>query len=399
MLAPGAIAVRDPRRDIAIAQPVRALLGAAVLNLCGGSLYALSVMLRALEDAALVDRAHGSFGFSIATGAFLIGVLSAPALLARLSVARHVIAAGSAGALALALASINLEAPTALACCALLYGGACGQFYSVALSAVRRSGARKLGRAAGAVVACFALGSAAWSYLIAYLIESAGLAVAFGVKATIFAASTVVAAFLLSALRGAEETTTVSADRPTELRLGPGLAMLWIGFFAVAAAGLAVISQAAQIARTTPAISAALLTALVGLANGGGRLAGGTLADRVSARQLTGALAAATACTLALAVMAEGVMLAALTVALALLYGAASAVYPAVLMKQHAVAAFPRRFAQLFTAWGVAAIAAPPLAGWQSQASGEYDTAFFGLAALNAAAVFLLIRSPRSGPS
>jgi predicted MFS family arabinose efflux permease len=64
-------------------------------------------------------------------------------------------------------------------------------------------------------------------------------------------------------------------------------------------------------------------------------------------------------------------------------------------MKQTAVATFPRRFAQLFTAWGVAAIAAPPLAGWQSQTSGEYDLAFGLLAALNAVAVVFLIRSPR----
>lgn len=370
-----------------------------MLNLCGGSLYALSVMLRALEDAALVDRAQGSLGFSIATGAFLIGVLSAPALRFRLSVARHVIAAGGAGALALALASISLEAPPVLAGCALVYGGACGLFYSIALSAVRRSGALKLGLAAGAVVACFALGSAAWSYLIAYLIESAGLAVAFGVKAALFAASAATAAVLLAALRAPGEIATASLDRSTEPRPGPELTVLWIGFFAAAAAGLAVISQAAQIARTTPAISAALLTALVGLANGGGRLAAGALADRVSARQLTSALAAATACTLALAVMADGVMLAALTVAIALLYGAASAVYPAVLMKQHAVAAFPHRFAQLFTAWGVAAIAAPPLAGWQSQTSGNYDVAFLVLAAMNTAAVLFLIRSPRVGPA
>jgi MFS transporter, OFA family, oxalate/formate antiporter len=395
MLAPGAVAVRDRCRELVISTPLRALLGAAVLNLCGGSLYALSVLLRALEDAALVDRAQGSLGFSVATGAFLIGVLSAPALLIRLSVARHVIMAGSAGASALALASISLDAPLVLAACALVYGGACGQFYSIALSAVRRSGASKLGLAAGAVVACFALGSAGWSYLTAHLVGSAGLAVTFGVKAAIFAATAISAALLLATLSGADDVAIAASDRAQDHRRGSALTVLWIGFFAMAAAGLAVISQAAQIARATPAISAALLTALVGLANGGGRLAGGTLADRMSARRLTGALAAVTTGTLALAVIADGVMLAALTVVIALLYGAASAIYPAVLMKQTAVATFPRRFAQLFTAWGVAAIAAPPLAGWQSQSSGEYDLAFGLLAALNAVAVVFLIRSPR----
>jgi hypothetical protein len=146
----------------------------------------------------------------------------------------------------------------------LVYGGACGQFYSIALSAVRRSGASKLGLAAGAVVACFALGSAGWSYLTAHLVGSAGLAVTFGVKAAIFAATAISAALLLATLSGADDVAIAASDRAQDHRRGSALTVLWIGFFAMAAAGLAVISQAAQIARATPAISAALLTALVG---------------------------------------------------------------------------------------------------------------------------------------
>lgn len=362
---------------------VRALTAAIALNLCGGSLYSLGVLLRAFEDSTGIGRTVTALGFSLAAASFLGGVLSAPATGKVMSIARQPIVAGLVAMMALVAAAQWLVVPLVLAASAIMYGWCCGQFYSVALSAVRRSGARSLGLATGVTVASFAVGSAAWSFLIAAATIRWGLFITCTAMGLGFALCGVVAgAMLCDAPNPAAQT---AASPPTGPPMGAvmGGMKLWMGFFAISTAGLAVISQAAALADSTMFLSAASLTALIGLSNGAGRVLGGAIADRVRAPLLLAGVSAAAAMTLAMVATGDGGAIAVGGVLVALAYGAGSAAYPAALMGQCSVVAFPRSFARLFTAWGLAAILAPPLMASWVLSSGSYTGVLLAIAALN----------------
>jgi hypothetical protein len=424
---------------------LRALAAAVALNLGSGSLYALGLLMRALEDTG-VSRAGAALGFGVATSAFLIGVLAAPAVLARLRLAQVALMCAVAGGGALALASLLVNVPAQGLMLIAPYGCACGLMYAAALTAVRRSGARSLGTAAGLVVAAFALGSAAWSTLFGVLLPLGGLRIALAVGGALLCALGLSAALLLPrepwrrdgrarastaaldaeaagvsaavlvdvagsvryarsplapsaagaatglpAALEARPTTTRdarprSADEVLPLRV---FAALWIGFFSIACAGLVMISQAAVLVGSMGA--AATLTAVVGLANGVGRLGGGIGTDLLRWRTVLVSVALVAAAVLALAAARGDRALALAAVALALLYGAAASAYPAAMMKLSTARTFPRRFAMLFSAWGAAALLAPPLAGLSYAATHTYGTALVAMAVLNGVAAVALM--------
>jgi OFA family oxalate/formate antiporter-like MFS transporter len=375
----------------------RAILAGVALNLCAGSLYSLSVLLKAFETSAGLETTLTAYGFSLAAGAFLGGVLTASLVGKATSIATQSLLVGALALISLIVAGLSIGRPAALAASALAYGWCCGQFYSIALSAVRRSGFAALGLPTGFVVASFAIGSAAWSYLIAAIVTRAGLSEACWTIGVAFALSGVAAAV---ALRKAPPLAVAgpSGSPCRSARLAHvSVLKLWVGFFAISAAGLAVISQAATLATSFSFVSAAGLTAAIGLANGVGRIAGGRLIDRFAAPVMLAGLAGFAAMTIGLVASGHGGFIATGAVLVALAYGAGSAAYPAVLMRQSSVASFPGRFARLFTAWGSAAILTPPLASYWLQATGGYGYALTAVAALNAAVVvFLLSRTGRS---
>lgn len=369
----------------------RAIMAAVALNLCGGSLYSLSVLLKAFETSAGLEQTLTAVGFSLAAGAFLGGVLTAPTVGRLLSISTHSFLVGLLALVSLVVAGWGVDLPIALAGSAVAYGWCCGQFYSVALSAVRRSGFPALGLPTGVVVASFAVGSAAWSYFIAAVTLEAGLSAACWTMGIAFALCGTLAA---GALRGAPHLKGV---RPSEVRSSsaprPQVAALklWVGFFAISAAGLAVISQAATLAGSISFLSAAGVTAAIGLSNGVGRIAGGRLCDRTSAPVMLASLAAVAALTVGLVASGHGGAITIGAVIVALAYGAGSAAYPAVLMRQCSVVAFPAGFARLFTAWGSAAILVPPFASHWLQSTGGYGPILTAVAAVNVAVVVLLL--------
>ncbi|MCK7495148.1 MAG: hypothetical protein MZW92_31685 [Comamonadaceae bacterium] len=174
------------------------LLPAIAANLCAGSIYSLSVVLRALEDEGTVLRASGAGGFSLATAAFLAGVLTHPPVARWLKLPLHALVAAVGGATAVGIAAVNHGDSALLALAAALYGAACGHLYCCALGAVRSSGVNRPGLATGIVVAAFALGSVVWSLLLSGAIESLGLGVALWVLSTAFALMGFASSWLLS---------------------------------------------------------------------------------------------------------------------------------------------------------------------------------------------------------
>lgn len=371
------------------------LLPAITANLCAGSVYSLSVVLRALEDAGTVPRASGAGGFSLATAAFLAGVLTHPAVARWLKVPSHTLLAAIGGAAAVGLAAVSHGESALLALAAPLYGAACGHLYCCALGVVRNSGVNRQGLATGIVVAAFALGSVVWSFLLNGAIESHGLGVALWILSAAFSLIGLASSWILSR---ADEQEVHREQRcksaPQRTAWTRHFLLLWLGFFSVSAAGLGVISQSALFSKSAHTLGPAALTALVGVGNGLGRLAGGVLVDLLAARAVTSLIALVVALSLGVGAVLDGWGLALAIGVVALSYGAASGAYPAIVMKLSARDSFAGLFARLFTSWGAAAIIAPSfvVALWEEH--GSYSLPFMLIASLNVGVclLFLLVR-------
>lgn len=358
-----------------------ALFAAASLNVCSGSLYASTLLLRALEDAGALTRQAAAGGFSLSTFAFLVGVLTAPRALRLFGVQRCVVGAALMASLSLASGSV-LTALGPVALLAALWsiiGLACGLYYAIAVSAAKALALNRPGFVTGLIVAAFAAGSVLWSLAAAPLIELAGprgyllcLALAF--------AATALAPGLLPRLAVSRD---VERSRPEATSsVVAAIWPLWVGFFCLSAAGLVLIGHASHVA-TNAGLSATWLTAGLGLANGTGRLGGGLLSDRLGLRPATALLGLSMAGSLLIAALGhQGWLLALAVVCVGLIYGAGSAAFPALLMRQSAIEQFPRRFALLFTAWGAAGLIAPFVAGLYAASQG-YSDALLVLATAN----------------
>ncbi len=379
----------------------RFLLAAVTANLCAGSLYSLSVFLRALEDQDILPRLAGAAGFSLATGAFLAGVLTHPALARWCSLPARLLVVGVSGAVAVAAAALWLGSGLALAVAVLLYGVACGHLYSIALDAVRRSAVPRMGLATGCVVACFAAGSAVWSLVLGWAIDRYGAQDALWMLAAAFLVAGVAGFYIVPKAvpdaRAAEHPS--GAPRPSVPQNHPRFILLWFGFFAVSAAGLGVISQAALFSKSIQTVGPATLTALVGIGNGVGRVAGGALVDALPSRLVASAIGLAAAAGLTLSVLSSGWVFATAVVLVAVSYGAASGAYPGILMRSSGES-FPKDFARLFTSWGIASLVAPTAVAALSSGLGSYWLPFVGIAVLNllAGAMFLGRRFRHSVP-
>lgn len=365
----------------------RFLAVAVLANLCAGSLYSFSVLVRHLEDAGVVHRGAGASGFTLATLAFLAGVLAYPAVARRTTLRTHLPLSSAAGAVALAWAACHDDSRFVLGVCAVAYGAACGQMYASALAAVRHAATKRVGLTTGLIVASFALGSATWSLVLSWQLSQRGFTTACLVAAAVFLFAGA-AARLLPVGPPAPPASAVSGSMQSSPSVdGPTFASLWFGFFAVSAAGLAVISQAALFSTSIDTPGPGVLTALLGIGNGVGRVLGGAALDRLSPRAATATIAAAVALALALAGELDGYAFVAATSAIALGYGAAAGAYPAILMRCTTREHFPAAFARLFTAWGLAALMAPLAMVQIGSFTGGYSIPLLALSGVNLAAI------------
>lgn len=371
---------------------LRPLAAAAFLNLCAGSLYASSLLLAELQEVGVLTRQTAAAGFSLSTLAFLVGVLVAPAALRRYGGPRSTIAASiiSASALGLAGARLLQLPPAALATTWAFFGLACGLFYAIAISTAKSCATNLPGLVTGVTVGAFAAGSVLWSFAGAASIARAGASGYLILLALAFLSATACAA-AVPRIR-AESAAMVPAPEQIAKILCT-IWPLWVAFFCLSAAGLVLIGHSSQLA-TSVGLSATLLTAAIGVANGVGRLGGGAVTDRIGIRVVIVALSLMMSCALLVAATSRNAAPLALAIVVAgLIYGAASAAFPALLMRQTSVERFPRRFAILFAAWGAAGLTAPLMAGMSTAVSG-YGTALLALAALNVCAAVVAIRQP-----
>ena len=354
----------------------RELSGALLLSLAFGSIHAFAVLMAPLEQALHASRGAVSLVYSLAIASLTLGVFAAPRLLA-LGASTAAALCGLGAALGIAATALLATPLAAWLGFGVMFGFCNGVAYSLFLSRAAAALPAAPGLAAGLVTAAYGLGAAGFAQLLGLGLTQFGWAeVLYGLAAAILAAG--LAAAALFGNHAAAPVTAAAQPPPAAFT-----AWLWLVYFLGASGGLMVIAHAAGIAAAT-----ASAPTIVAVGNVAGSLLGGLAGERISARGALGLPLGLTAAGLALLLMVPAAGLALLGVC-GFAYGWLIAAIPVVIRQSLGPEAFAPAFGRVFTAWGVAGLAAPSLAGLLYDWSGNYRAAI-GLALAAALAGLLL---------
>lgn len=342
-----------------------------------GYLHAFSVFLEPLQRELHASRASASAIYSVATVFFTAGMLAAPRLYARTTSAVAGTVALLLAAGGLALSSIS-SLVMILAGFGVVFGIANGIGYSLAVQLVVVSGSRR-GLATGLVIACYALGPAFMAPLLDAVIHNRGTGRALLLSAAGMVVSAVIVGLLLPRSPVVSRRAVVRAVERDRT-----FYVLGISFFLASVAGLIALGHAAGIVAASGGTGAALGVGatLVAMGNGGGRILAGHSSDRLSTRVVLGSaglLGALAAAAMALA-SSNWVALAGLLLT-GLAYGSFSSGVPLAVADYYGSESVGIVYGQLFTAWGLAGLTSPYLAGVLFDAGGDYRIALWLCAA------------------
>ena len=178
----------------------------------------------------------------------------------------------------------------------------------------------------------------------------------------------------------------------------PQFYLLWIMFVFGSGAGLMLISFAVSMASGSIANIGFVLVAALALGNGGGRLAGGVVSDRIGRTRGMLLVFTAQACTLGILALCGGIPVAVIicVAAIGFNYGACLSLFPSITADYFGLKNLGMNYGLMFTAWGCGSIMAT-VAGRIKELTGSYTPALALAAALCvvAAGMTFLVKPPK----
>jgi MFS transporter, OFA family, oxalate/formate antiporter len=395
--------------------------GGLSMNLALGTLYGWSVFVAPLESRFGWTRAQTSNVFTIAVIVFALSFVLAGRLQDKYGPFWCSLAGGLLVSLGFFLCSFTENLMHFYLCFGVIGGLGNGFGYATPIPVMAKWFPDKRGLAVGLAVGGYGAGSAIFGPLAQLkLIPAYGLPATFQILAAIFLVMTVVGAFLLrnpppgwrpASLAAPnpgkpQAATAPPADfTPSQMLRTPTFYFMWIAYALGCSAGLMVISQLVPFARSVGIAASALatMTLVVGaVGNAGGRILSGWMSDRLGRINVLRVMLGISALAMP-ALYASGSNV-------ALLYAAVFVVYwcYGTQLSVNGVAAADFwgtrnagiNYGILFTAWGVAGIIGPRIAGVLYDRYRNYEAAFLTAGALAfVALIFELFARRPSGHS
>src|SRR6266849_347024 len=391
------------------------VVGGLSMNLALGTLYAWSVFVAPLEKEFGWKRAETSNVFTIAVVVFALSFIVAGRLQDKFGPFWVSLTGGVLVSLGFFLCAYTHSLNYLYACFGAIGGLGNGFGYATPIPVMAKWFPDKRGLAVGLAVAGYGGGSAIFGPLANLkLIPAYGVHTTFMILGVIFLFMTVIGALLLqnpppgyrpsgwAPAPASKAAATTYALSPGEVLRTPAVYFMWIAYALGTSAGLMVISQLVPFAKSMGIPSAALATMglVVGaIGNASGRILSGWMSDALGRLNVL------------------RLMIAISMVAMPILYKVGSDVAPLYVMvfivywcygTQLSVNASTTsdfwgtknaglNYGLLFTAWGVAGIIGPRVAGVLFDKYKDYQVAFYTAAVLAAVALLAEFLARRPG--
>lgn len=350
----------------------KTLCAAAFACFCAGGLYGWSALIAPLQTSFDATTAETGLVFSLAIVSFTIAVIVVPRSLAPSPTGTGLVWFALIGAACLGGAMQAGRFETFLIWFSGGFGAMSGAIYITALGIAAGHRAHKV--ATPVMVAAFGIGGAffgpVWRILVANGWGLNGLLV--------LVAGLILAACFIAILPSSPHIPAASnPSPPASVHSGPGpsLALIWLAFAFGSFGGLMVLGLAAKILDVAQSGVALASLAMAGIAigNTSGRLSVAWLARQFRLDHCLFLAMGLTIAGLLLAIMGGTPWVLAIgLIMVAAGYGVVASTIPVLTRTGFGATAFPATFAIVFTAWGVAGLAAPWAGGALFDRSGSF---------------------------
>ena len=389
------------------------LLGGVLMNLALGVIYAWSVFVAPFGEDFGWNRTQVSVVFTIAILSVGSWFVVAGFLQDRFGPQRVAAFGGILYALGFYLASQAESLLWLYVTFGAIAGAGNGFGYAIPIPVCSKWFPDRRGLAVGLVVGGYGAGSGIYGPLAReVLIPAYGWQGTMQISAAIFLVMTLVAARLLRnppagykpptaapAAGGAPPATAAPVGRDFttgEMVRTPTFYLLWIAYCLGAAAGLMVISQLVPVGEAAGLGAAAGLGLAIGaIGNTGGRVLSGWMSDtfgRLNTLRLM-VLVSAVALPLFYLLAGQVALFYLLLAVIYYCYGTLLSVFASTCADFYGTRNMGVNYGLLFSAWGVAGIIGPVIAGRVFDASGDYELAFYLAAGLSVVALAALMLS------
>ena len=387
------------------------VVGGVLMNLALGVIYAWSVFVAPFDADFGWTRTQVSVVFTIAILSIGSWFVVAGFLQDRFGPRRVAAAGGILYALGFFLASQTESLLWLYVTFGALAGAGNGFGYAIPIPVCSKWFPDRRGLAIGLVVGGYGAGSGIYGPLAReVLIPAYGWQGTMQISGAIFLVMTLVAAWLLrnppegyrpptaapAPAAGAAPPAAAPAGRDfatREMVRTPTFYLLWIAYCLGSAAGLMVISQLVPVGEAAGLGAAAGLGLTIGaIGNTGGRVLSGWMSDtfgRLNTLRLM-VLVSAAALPVFYSFAGQVVLFYLLLVVIYYCYGTLLSVFASTCADFYGTRHMGVNYGLLFSAWGVAGIVGPVIAGRVFDATGDYQQAFFIAAGLAVVALVSL---------
>jgi OFA family oxalate/formate antiporter-like MFS transporter len=372
------------------------IVGGISLNLALGSLYAWSVFVLPLEKEFGWNRAETSWVYTIAIVSFALTFIVA----GRLQDARGPKIGAFVGAVLVGGGFALCSLTTSLAFLYLAFGVVVGVGngfgYAVPTPVASKWFPDRRGLVVGLMVGGYGAGSAIMGPLATSLIGTYGWRAAFRILGAIFFVMGLIGTALLKNPPFGYKAPAATSAAPkvshpidvltSEMVRTPVFYFLWVAYALGTTAGQMVISQLVPFARSAgwTATIATLAITVGAFGNASGRILSGWLSDTLGRLATLRIMVLASAVAMPALFLGRGEisLFYPLVAAVYWCYGTQLSVFASTTADLFGLRYLGLNYGVLFTAWGVAGVLGPFIAGRVYQMTGSYAGAFYAASAL-----------------
>jgi OFA family oxalate/formate antiporter-like MFS transporter len=375
------------------------VFGAVLLQICLGAIYSWSLFNQPLMDKYGWSKDQVVFTYSLAIFVFAATTILSGRLVDKHGPRKIATIGGILYGAGMMLASVASSLPMLYLAYGVLAGMGVGFAYVCPLSTCVKWFPDKKGFITGIAVGAFGAGSMVFKSIIAYFLETAGVSQTFIYLGLIYMVIVVLGAQLLK-LPEASASASKTSSSTDEVNLTvkemfktKSFYFIWLMFLVGCMPGLLVIGLAKDIgiemAKLEPAV-AANAVGLIALFNAGGRLAWGTISDKLGRIQVVLIMFMITvACLLYMSMVPLSfVSFFVCLSGIACSFGGFLSVFPTITSEFYGVKNLGANYGIIFQAYGIAALIGPVL---KANSSGFNQTFLIAAAFAIIGAIFTLM--------